>query len=283
MPNWTTNAIACHEDDLRRILDDEGRVDFNRIVPRPEGLDVTSGSVERVALAYAAAAAKGDERGMHEALERLPQFFQQGDGPAQRIETAEDLARVAGIYADNIRKYGASTWYNWCIENWGTKWNACETHTIDLGGGWDLVTFDTAWDAPSPEFVEKLFNGFQHAFQMESFDEDYHGITQNASCIGGAPNFERVLLEGDGELFSECELSDGDYVYETAQITEPPTAFLDELDAGYRAHIGGDTPGGIDLEAEDRDARDASASLSDGASLDEEARDAPEHLNNTDR
>lgn len=40
---------------------------------------------------------------------------------------------------------------------------------------------------------------------------------------------------------------------------------------------------GIDLDAEGHDARDASASISDGAGLDEEVRDAPENPSSTDR
>lgn len=44
--------------------------------------------------------------------------------------------------------------YEWCIENWGTKWNACR---VALGerGEWDgevtqAVHFETAWSPPEP-------------------------------------------------------------------------------------------------------------------------------------
>ena len=50
MPNWTTNYLACHEDDLRSIVNDQGDVDFNLVAPMPEKLDITQGSVTDYAL-----------------------------------------------------------------------------------------------------------------------------------------------------------------------------------------------------------------------------------------
>ena len=46
-----------------------------------------------------------------------------------------------------ISKYGADNWYSWSIENWGTKWNACDTN-VELNKNVLSYTFDTAWDAP---------------------------------------------------------------------------------------------------------------------------------------
>ena len=50
---------------------------------------------------------------------------------------------------------GVPNWYDWCIENWGTKWNACnpcpvveEKHPDGHAGL--SYRFDTAWDAPRP-------------------------------------------------------------------------------------------------------------------------------------
>jgi len=46
---------------------------------------------------------------------------------------------------ENIRLYGFPTWYEWCCENWGTKWNACE---VELDRENKTLSFDTAWAAP---------------------------------------------------------------------------------------------------------------------------------------
>lgn len=42
-------------------------------------------------------------------------------------------------------------WYEWCCDNWGTKWNSYEPSVDEDGsdGKW-IVWFDTAWSAPTP-------------------------------------------------------------------------------------------------------------------------------------
>ena len=52
--------------------------------------------------------------------------------------------------AKNIKKYGYATWYEWCCEEWGTKWNACNTY-IDWDEDFNIYfTFQTAWSPPEP-------------------------------------------------------------------------------------------------------------------------------------
>lgn len=45
-------------------------------------------------------------------------------------------------------------WYNWCCNNWGTKWNAVDTYISysdkDQVG---TIQFDTAWDEPEPVLI----------------------------------------------------------------------------------------------------------------------------------
>lgn len=36
-------------------------------------------------------------------------------------------------------------WYDWCVANWGTKWNSYEGNVTDEGIG-----FTTAWSPPTP-------------------------------------------------------------------------------------------------------------------------------------
>jgi hypothetical protein len=50
-------------------------------------------------------------------------------------------------------KKGIANWYDWQIENWDTKWNACHVVSEEetfLDGKWTTITyqFDTAWCAP---------------------------------------------------------------------------------------------------------------------------------------
>lgn len=48
-----------------------------------------------------------------------------------RFSAPERQAENPGLWAlgrqafENLEKYGCATWYDWCVQNWGTKWNAC--------------------------------------------------------------------------------------------------------------------------------------------------------------
>ena len=48
------------------------------------------------------------------------------------------------VCLNNMRNYGASSWYDWAIKNWGTKWNAYY-QSIQRLEGKDIIQFDTAW------------------------------------------------------------------------------------------------------------------------------------------
>lgn len=42
---------------------------------------------------------------------------------------------------ENYLEYGFATWYNWCVQNWGTKWNASDCEKTDT----NTYEFITAW------------------------------------------------------------------------------------------------------------------------------------------
>ncbi len=47
------------------------------------------------------------------------------------------------------QQYGSRNWYDWSIENWGTKWDACHVTTYK-----NTILFDTAWDLALPVIRE---------------------------------------------------------------------------------------------------------------------------------
>lgn len=51
---------------------------------------------------------------------------------------------------ENYKKYGHITWYEWCYDVWGVKWNANTTNVND-----EEICFDTPW-APPLGWLEKL-------------------------------------------------------------------------------------------------------------------------------
>jgi hypothetical protein len=77
------------------------------------------------------------------------------DSPEQRALVAAEES--------NLAKYGYKNWYDWCVNNWGTKWNAGgdnDAMQVDYdedvnNQGIALFQFDTAW-APPLGVLEKL-------------------------------------------------------------------------------------------------------------------------------
>lgn len=42
-----------------------------------------------------------------------------------------------------VEKYGHENWYDWCVDNWGTKWDADVHHADEKA-----ICFTTAWSPP---------------------------------------------------------------------------------------------------------------------------------------
>lgn len=73
--------------------------------------------------------------------------------------TRESILDLGKFYFDNFVKYGCFDWYNWRVNNWGTKWNACHSKWHN---DYTLV-FDTAWAPPIPimEEIKRRFSYMQ--------------------------------------------------------------------------------------------------------------------------
>lgn len=90
-------------------------------------------------------------------------------------------------YAQNKQKYGYETWYDWCIANWGTKWNAMNTQILDSPA--DLcIAFDTAWN-PAIPIYQQLFK----AFPQLQFKIDY--LEVGAGLAGSCYSEQGELVE----------------------------------------------------------------------------------------
>jgi len=59
-------------------------------------------------------------------------------------------------------------WYDWCIENWGTKWDVNETYENDEG----YICFDTAWSTPHEIICELSIRYPELIFEVTFADED---------------------------------------------------------------------------------------------------------------
>lgn len=80
------------------------------------------------------------------------------DSKYRAIDFNKIIKQPDYLYQGDISKneeeiYGrANTWWTWCIDNWGTKWNArnsiagfCNKEGVNTY----VITFDTAWACPT--------------------------------------------------------------------------------------------------------------------------------------
>lgn len=193
MPNHIQNNLAFDCDDIRmrQILetikaeegsDQEslgyGTIDFNKLIPRPAALDIEDGSrtSEGVSLCLTKMnpnvthyGTPADKLSQDDALELYHKIKQNGHlfrvNPALTADEITDITKynsekelidLGNRAIQNVRDYGAPTWYGWSIKNWGTKWNSYSNSYNDET---KTLSFQTAWGAPH-EIVKKLSEMF---------------------------------------------------------------------------------------------------------------------------
>lgn len=204
MPNHVRNKILMKGID--EIFGSEGGdFDFNKIIPMPEELNVPSGSPETdgiIAVLYALTKQQDTVLRLNANIV-IDRFYieEMNKLKPDKLKTkqAEGLK-----YIRNLIEYGHTTWYDWAIEHWGTKWNAYETEWFPDG-----VDFLTAWSNPEP-VVMKLAEMFPDA-EIEHWwaDEDAgnnagHRLFSNGEWIEDAPD-EQGMLEIYVDLWGEDE------------------------------------------------------------------------------
>lgn len=106
---------------------------------------------------------------------------------------------------ENMTRYGAKNWYDWCVENWGTKWdfgrdveyngNKAKIKKRKNGTKYVELSFDTAWGPPlgfyahahdtlgfevrayffepGMGFVGATHNGDENVINIREFDEEW--------------------------------------------------------------------------------------------------------------
>ncbi len=217
MPNHVTNLITFGADDVSLAafqkmahdmkMDGEplGSFDFNKLIPMPPSLNIEAGTQT--------------ERGLklyQEFAQERAAITKSELSPARKEAALAELDRAwrprrmqdpmtwkLGEQAySNLQKYGHATWYEWCIQNWGTKWNSYQSNPIQDGD--DTMGFLTAWGSV-PEIMKKL---------SEKYPEQT--ITYRWADEEAGYNVGEIVLKG-GEIIEDRTPEPGSRVaYEMA-------------------------------------------------------------------
>jgi hypothetical protein len=242
MPNHVTNILIISGDDelIKRIRegirgdDDEDvrLIDFNRIIPCPESLNITSGSLVDNGLAVL----QHLEGNSKEINKMLSWVWVREKG----IDNAEDLVKYmlenktadiesAKIALENIENYGHKDWYSWAIDKWGTKWNAYTQKMNDDGS----ITFQTAWSNPYP-VIQALSEKYPDArFHLKFADEDLGHNVGEYTMVDGLIIDEYIPDDGSEEaLLMAIEICEyDDYISDRCFEIDPDYS-VDDLE-GY--------------------------------------------------
>ena len=87
----------------------------------------------------------------------------------EEVEPGDDYAqRVEALSKRNMELHGYASWYDWHIDNWGTKWDISnegfEAEASDDGKSVYLA-FDTAWGPPIAWYHEMVD---EHGFDVQA-------------------------------------------------------------------------------------------------------------------
>lgn len=181
MPNWVRNKITIEaknaDEIIKNLLTKDGDkidLDFNKIKQMPESLNISAGTITNVCaqiyinsvnnkerMKYLTALVSNNlnvtfvgEKILNREIEKL---LDDKRNNKPLFKSKQEILDYGHKALDNLFNYGSMDWYDWCIKNWGTKWNACNTIIKD-----NTITFETAWD-PVPKLFEMLSQKYPDA------------------------------------------------------------------------------------------------------------------------
>lgn len=195
MPNYVRNIVRFKDitwnrfKEILKEINGDGDVsfsfDFNKIIPMPKSLDIEESS--RGEKGYACYKA----------------YLEEIESKMEKSEREEIKARVmkehnleegdfelGKTYFENVQNYGATSWYQWCIDHWGTKWNSMQS-CVPEGG---VISFETAWSTPE-NVIKEMAKKFNVGIEVTFADEDI-----GYNC--GIYEYNK-----DGELINEINMN----------------------------------------------------------------------------
>lgn len=244
MPNHVSNIITLSGD--RKIIDemldavkaDEigvGSIDFNKVIPMPESLNITAGSATERGYkvykdfmdVYTLFGTTNMDSILHVPPRSEAVFLQQRPD----IDRSEfELGKAA---FQNEMRYGSTTWYDWSIKNWGTKWNAYGYDSeADYGSG-DSLRFQTAWSGPHP-ILEKLSEMYPSiTFVHQWADEDLGANCGERTYLGGEM-IDEFIPEGVRAMQFAMEVWDYDPIDLGLALNKSGTGYVSMTEDEYQ-------------------------------------------------
>tara|TARA_R100001460_G_scaffold5911_3_gene15902 strand:+ start:553 stop:1134 length:582 start_codon:yes stop_codon:yes gene_type:complete len=100
-------------------------------------------------------------------------------------------------------------WYDWSCDNWGTKWDACESHVNESEPQYFSVGFETAWSPPIA-WIQNIMDKYPNLEFSLEYDEP--GMAYGGHLI--AESFSGRFEDNHWETSSASECCEAKVFYE---------------------------------------------------------------------
>lgn len=239
MPNWIRNIVTVEAPNAERLKEfrnlvesEENVFEFNRIIPMPETMNIVTDSLSSEPIAiYLEHLKHYDPDGYDNLPENIRRKYRMTDDIRQVYAralretksnglvldcrthplSAQDYVDYGRTYLTNLMKYGAVSWYDWSVNNWGTKWDSCEAWIATEADNHMEYVFDTAW-APPRGIYEELNRRFpDFKFTVQYADEDALSCHCGTMTFEGDHQSEDCPVSEHESLIVSCEVWGWDY------------------------------------------------------------------------
>ncbi len=192
MPNWVKTIVKTKPEVLKDVMSkysNDGKFSFDKVIPMPKDLDIDAGSSGELGLMFLFLESKDDifklkiNRVFHSLnpfhsdiyrdrrFEEIEEHFDKYNEDPEFIKNVE----LGKKYISNYEKYGHATWYEWCTDKWGTKWDLNSFQSNQ-----DTMIFETAWGFAGNVILELSHKYPNDIFKCEFADE---GIIENSGSL----------------------------------------------------------------------------------------------------
>ncbi len=135
-----------------------------------------------------------------------------------------------------IDKYGFSDWYNWCNNNWGTKWNTSDVNYNKYDD--QLVySFNTAWGPPNAWFIKltEKYTDLEIRLEYEESGMDFAGFMDYSDGVLSDESYslsDHIWENCDHEMVTntiETVINENFHIFEDENTDEITDMVIEEL------------------------------------------------------
>lgn len=209
MPNWVKNIITAKAETINKIKEkyfENDVLSFQKVIPMPDELNIESSGRGEQGLMYLFL--ENDHGINKETINKVYRSLNCFHTDIYREERFRDVVEnydknknkfeynkcveLAKQYISNYQKYGHAEWYEWCVANWGTKWDACRVCYDET-----RIVFETAWSSPANILVEMSKGLENEEFELQFADEDFGSDNNGVVRFRNGNVIEQDLDKGE--------------------------------------------------------------------------------------